>query len=186
MSGIFERLRVLYLTHFSQPTADRLLYRDIRQRRVRKIMEIGIGDGSRTARMIELARRLSPPEGVHYTGIDLFESRTNRDRPGLSLKDAHRRFKSTGVRVQLLPGNPLTTLSRVANSLNGIELVIVGADWDAKLMARAWFYLPRMLARSAAVYLQEPGEGENEGSYRLLKPAEVAELAEPMPRRRAA
>jgi hypothetical protein len=186
MSGILDRFRVFHLTHFSKPPADRAIYRDMHQRRVRKILEIGIGTGLRASRMLWLARSLCPPAGVYYTGIDLFESRTGPDRPGLTLKEAHRLLRPHGAKVQLLPGNPLTTLSRVANSLAGFELVIVSADWDAKLMSRAWFYVPRMLARGARVYLEDNKDSAEDGCFRLLSSKEVAKLAEPPMRRRAA
>src|ERR1700675_14598 len=88
-------LRYLQLAYFSNPAGDRLIYRLIRRRKVRKILEIGIGTASRAVRMIDLARRGVPGEAVRYAAIDLFESRGGDSPSGLSLKDAHRLLKST-------------------------------------------------------------------------------------------
>ena len=52
-----SRLKYLYLAYLSRPVGDRAIYRTIRRRNVRKILEIGIGTAGRALRMIDLARR---------------------------------------------------------------------------------------------------------------------------------
>ena len=54
--------------------------------------------------------------------------------------------------MKLIPGDPLSALARTANSINRIDTVIIGHDVDAESLARAWFYLPRMLATGAVVF----------------------------------
>ena len=179
-------LRFLYLSHFSKPAFDRPVYRVIRNGPIQRIVELGIGTGQRASRMIELAGLQSSPGQIHYTGIDLFEARTPSDGSGLTLKAAHRLLSRTGTRVQLLPGDPFSVLARAANNLGGSELVIISAGHDPDSLARAWFYVPRMLSEGSHVLIEEPSGPEGEVSLRRLTPDEIDRLADAATLRRAA
>jgi len=136
--------------------------------------------------MIEVARLQFPPNQVGYTGIDLFEARTPSDGPGMALKKAHRLLAGTGARVQLLPGDPSTVLARAANTLDGSELVIISAGHDPDSLARAWFYVPRMLSQDAHVLIEERSGADGELALRRMAPEEISRLADGAALRRAA
>jgi len=136
--------------------------------------------------MIEVAALDTPVREIRYTGVDLFEARTPSGGPGMTLKTAHRLLTATGARIQLLPGDPYTALARTANSLAGTELVVVSARHDPDLLARAWFYLPRMLAERAQVWIEE---ARGPGGPAVLRPVggdEIEARAAAAWRRRAA
>ena len=103
-----------------------------------------MGTGDRAVRMIRVATSGVSEGPIRYTGVDLFEMRSGQV-PALSLKQAHRLLSGTGCKPQLVPGDPLTALSRVANTLTGTDLLIVGPEQEPHSMSRAWFYVPRML-----------------------------------------
>ena len=132
-----SRLKFLYLAYFSKPVGDRIIYRAIRKRKVCKILEIGIGKADRAARMIAVAQRGAGGEAIRYVAIDPFEARRPEDGSGLSLKEAHRLLKSTTAQVQLIPGDPAAALTRAANALRNMELVIISSDYDEKALAAA-------------------------------------------------
>ena len=183
--SIINQLRLLYLCYFSKPTADRPVYRAIRRYRPRKIVELGIGDGHRASRMIELLGRVSTQADVHYVGMDPFEGRTQSSGPPISLKEVHQRLRTTGARIQLVPGNPSDSLIRLANSLGKIDLLIVPADLDSPTFARMWYFVPRMLHGRSLVYI----DGRLPDGRRLLrwKPRrEIDQLALLVFNRRAA
>jgi hypothetical protein len=158
MSGL---LRSLYLGYFSQPRGLRPLYRLLCKRRkrqpIRKITELGVGPGDRTLRVLELC---GPTDETAYTGIDLFEARQNGDGPGLSLKEAHKKLTTTGAKVRLIPGDPNSALTRSANALADQDLILISADQDRASLARAWFYVPRMLHESTIVLEEARLDGE--------------------------
>ncbi|MFH1918551.1 MAG: hypothetical protein ABIP48_01510 [Planctomycetota bacterium] len=183
---VTSHLKVLYLSHLSNPATDRPIYRAIRQRRIQKIVELGVGDGRRAVRMIEVAGISAPIGQVRYTGVDLFEARTERDGPGMPLKTAHRLLSATGAHVKLVPGDPFSALSRVANGLAGTDLVVISAEHDLDSLARAWFYLPRMLAPRALVLMERPCGESEELTIRLVPRDEVDRLAAVATPRRAA
>lgn len=163
-------LRSAYLTHLSRPAQDRLLYRTIRKQRAKRILEIGVGLGCRSQRMIEMATRVHQPDDVHFVGIDLFEARPPHSA-GLTLKRAHRLLKATGAQIRLVPGQPFDALIRTANSLPNLDLIVISADQDDESLERAWFYFPRMLHAQSVVY-REKARG-----YEPVQPTEVARRA---------
>lgn len=179
-------LQYVHLAYFSKPACDRHLYRLIRAKGITNIVELGMGDGVRAERMIRVAQRGREASAVRYSGIDLFEARCPSSLPGLKLKDAHRLLKGTGARTQLIPGDPLSALSRVANELSGTELLVVRCDDDAESLERAWFYVPRMLTPDATVLLELVDPVRGNPFWQSLARIEVDRLAGAQSRRKAA
>jgi predicted O-methyltransferase YrrM len=175
-------IKDLLLAYFSRPAGDRVIYRAIRRRRPCRILEIGMGSGRRTRRMLEMALRHQPADQLRYTGIDLFETRP-AGSPALSLKEAHRLVKIAPIRAQLVPGDPYSALARTANSLQGLDLVVISADQDPASLTRAWFYFPRMLGADGLV-LQEQLDAKS-GQITVQPIARETIEASAAPRRRA-
>jgi len=185
MLGVTDRLKILSISYFSRPAHNRPVYQAIRSRQVRSILELGVGTGQRAKCMIEVARSASRSAEIRYTGIDLFEDRTAMDGPGLTLKMAHCLLAFTGARVRLIPGDPLTAMARTANSLGATDLVVVSARHQRESLARAWFYLPRVLGPKAQLFLEEP-QPAGRVLLRRIPAAEIDSLAAAARIRRAA
>jgi hypothetical protein len=168
-------LRSSYLLYFSQPAADRALYKAVQSRPVRSIVELGVRLADRTPRLLEVAAWRNDCLPLRYTGIDLFEGRTGSHR-GPSLKQTHAALRLPGARVQLVPGDPLSALARVANSLGGTDLVVISADQDRESLAVAWSWLPRMLTADSLVFLEEPA-AKSGSIWRRIPLAEVQQRA---------
>jgi hypothetical protein len=175
-----RRLKYLHLAYFSQPERDRPIYRLIRRCRVRSIVEMGLGDGRRANRMLRLARGWAEGKPVRYTAIDPFELRSEEE-PVLTLKAAYRSLKATGARVQVVPGDPLTALARVANALTNTDLLLISADQDDASLESAWFYVPRMLHAGSQVLFEEVDE--TGPRWRPLSHKQVQKLAHRQERR---
>lgn len=167
-------LRYLYLSYFSKPASDRALYRILRQKRPRKILEIGIGNTDRTLRMLDFVQRLVEGEAIRYAAIDLFEAR-DASAPRLSLKDCHRLLKTTQAQSQLIPGDPAGAVARVANSLPDVNLVLISAAHDDASLAGVWFYLPRML-NAGSIVLREVA-GDEGTTFQVIDPAKIRQWA---------
>lgn len=167
-------LRSVYLLYFSQPAGHRSLYRAVRARPVRSIVELGIGLGGRTERILEIAGWKC--SGLRYTGIDLFEGRSGGSG-GLSLKQAHASLQLPGVRVQLVPGDPWLALMRVANGLAGTDLLLISANQEPESLARAWTWIPRMLTPSSLVFREEIDGQEGQSQWRSVPLEEIQKLA---------
>ena len=168
-------LKSFYLRYLSKPACDRSVYTLIRRHRIRNIVELGVGHGQRAANMIALAQRYHDSE-VRYAGIDLFEARSDA-ASGLSLKQAYKQLRATGAKVQLVPGDPFSSLARTANNLTGTELLLVSADQDAASLERAWFYVPRMLAEHAVVLVECPADNRAKHTFQRMSRIEIERLA---------
>jgi len=142
-----------------------------------------MGTGSRAVRLVEMAQRYHEADQIRYIGLDLFEARSACDGPGITLKLAYRMLRATGAKIQLLPGEPLTTLARTANNIGTIDLAIFSARLDPRLLAETWFYVPRLLHPGSLVFVETELAG-NQFAMRPLALSELATLAEV--RRRAA
>ncbi len=136
--------------------------------------------------MIELAKLHAPASQIHYTGVDLFEARLVARRARISLKAAHRLLRTSGARIQLVPGDPFTALSRVANGLSGTDLVVISAGQDLDSLARAWYYLPRMLGATSQVLIEEAIDSQASPVIRSVPADEVSRRAAAATLRRAA
>jgi hypothetical protein len=179
-----NRLKLLYLLHLSRPSADRLVYRSVRRQHARRIVEVGIGTARRALRLIQVAGGDDGAADIQYTGIDLFEDRSEADGEGLSLKEAHRLLKATGARVRLVPGDPETGLSSVANALGKVDLLLLSPRPDAGQLGHAWFFIPRLLHPRTLVFL-ESFSAEGLASLRRVDPAEIHQRAGAIYRRAA-
>lgn len=179
------RFRAFYLSYLSSPAVDRPIYRVIQRQGVSQILELGVGAGRRARRMIELARHCCPSKKIQFVGLDLFEDRSSLDGPGVTLKMAHRLLKPTGARVQLIPGDPFSGLANAANSLGQVDLIVISPRLDPRSLARAWFYIPRLLHPQTKVFEEQLLRG----GQRVLRPLDhrqIASLAAASVRRRAA
>ncbi len=157
--------RYLKLTRCSQPAHLRELYRAIVQRGARRIVEIGVGDGSRAQAMMSLSLRAEADKPAKYTGIDLFEARDSENP--LSLKQAHTLLRNDNFEVRLVPGDTAAALKRSANELRGTDMIVVSADVDPQSLDAVRHLLPRMLHKDSQVWI------ELEKSFKVLGPADL-------------
>lgn len=167
-----EYLKYIYLAYLSKPAADRAIYRHVREHKPRAIVEIGVGQASRTERMLQLLLRDVAAADVRYTGIDMFEARP-AESPGLALKQAHAQLKSFGVKVQLVPGDPAMALARAANGLKNTDLLIISHDQDPASLAKAWTFVPRMLHPGSHVFLETADAAGGPTRFVPLSMAEI-------------
>lgn len=152
--AVSTRLRLFYLFHFSKPASDRAVYQAVYRRRIRRIVELGVGTGQRAVRLIEVAAGHSPSDQIVYTGIDPFECRNAADGPGTTLKNAYRTLRATRARISLLPGDPTAVFSAAANSLGTADLVLIAWPVPRSMLPRACYYLQRMLHDGSLVLLE--------------------------------
>ncbi|MCU0878663.1 MAG: hypothetical protein MUF06_12830 [Pirellulaceae bacterium] len=169
-------LRSSYLYYFSQPASDRTLFKAMKGRPIRSIVEIGVSLGGRTERLLEVAAWQPQSLPLQYTGIDLFDSRPV-GQPKLSLKQAFHDLRATGATIRLVPGDPLAALSRTANALSGTDLLLVSGPQDTHSLAAAWKYVPRMIHPETLVFVEQSSESAKNPAWRLLAGAEITRLA---------
>jgi hypothetical protein len=177
-------LKFVYLSQFSRPRAGRQLFRLIKSRHVRRIVEVGISDIDRTVKLVSVAQRFAGGHPTIYSGLDPFDARPV-DFPTLTLKQAHRQMQATGAQVRLVPGDPGRSLATIANAHQHTGLLVISAGVSDASLARAWFYVPRMLDATSVV-LRESVDERGERAFAAISAAQIAELAGGNADRRAA
>ncbi len=163
----------LWLARFSKPATDRPVYQAILRSSTSRILEIGIEDGTRAARMIELAARRADRK-IHYFGLDRFES---AEDPQLDLKTAHQLLRATPAKSQLLPGDPEQTLARKANEFGQVDLVIVRTDVHILSRPPCVHLWPRLLHAASCVLAWREAAGGKEGGFHRVNLAELQQRA---------
>ncbi len=176
-------LHYAYLAHLARPRGVRKLYRLAKRLKVCRIVEVGISDLDRTARLIRVAQRYADRGRVEYAGLDWFDARP-AGSPRLTLKDAYRTLHRTGVSVRLVPGEPAGAIAGVANSLLHTDLLLIAPTVSESSLGPYWAFVPRMLDDRSAVLREHCGL-DGEPAFRQLSSAEVAERAEPTTSRAA-
>ena len=156
--------RFFKMTLLDKPVCDRAIYKLIKQRAIRSIVEIGLGDGDRSAKMIGVAQKFND-EKIRYTGVDMFDSRETGTP--LKLIEMHRRLNDVAAKTQLVPGDLASALPRIANSHLRTDLIVISAGFDQEAFEQVQSFLPRMLHASSIVLIQKQADGEFKKLSRL-------------------
>ena len=168
------------MTWLDKPVADRSIYKLIKRREIRSIVEVGLGDGSRCEKLIAVAQKFTE-EKVRYTGVDLFDAR--QSSTPLKLIEMHRRLKGVDAKTQLVPGDIGSALPRIANSHLRTDLILISSGFDRDQFSEVKSFLPRMLHASSIVLLQTKEEAE----FKKLSRLEIENsIKNPMKKRKAA
>jgi hypothetical protein len=181
MAGIGFGRRV-WLTRFSQPAADRPLYRHLLARKPARILQLGIGSLDRAERLITVAAA-SLGSQPSFVGLDRFEGRLPSEPAGPTLKQAHQRLHGL-ARTQLVPGNVDTSLARLCNHLGIFDLVVIDSNTDPRNLERCWFFLQR-ITNPASLVLAETAAAGGPVSWQVVPKATIDDRASRTVLRRA-
>lgn len=182
MRKLLRHCRLFYLLYLSQPAGDRAIYRAVRRTGAKKVLEIGIGTGKRSMRIVEVASR--DGQSAEFIGIDLYEARPE-GASRISLKSAHAMLKQTRARARLVPGDAFSALARTANEIGPCDIIVISSDQLGEPLDRAWFYLPRLLREQTRVFIERAADGERPAGFELMSHAEIHRRAAPLSRRAA-
>ncbi|MDO4558386.1 MAG: hypothetical protein Q4C47_05430 [Planctomycetia bacterium] len=158
-----------------RPAADRGLYRTAMQREWKRILEIGIHDGTRGRNLLLCATAHHPKDSLVYVGIDLFEA--SGDTTGsLSLKEAQKTFAPLAGKTRLLPGDPLSVLKANAKSIGTVDAIVLSTGLDRRTIDQCW-ELFMQLCHDGSVLLVEPSPNDRRPRWRCLTSEDVLEVA---------
>ena len=118
----------VYWTRFSKPLSDRELVRQLIDKPIASLLEIGIGRGERMHRIAQLVTLTADTERLRYIGVDEFEAA--KDGPHLSLKTAHQMASQVGFKASLIPGDLKSAMPRVAHKFGASDLIVIDGGLD--------------------------------------------------------
>lgn len=118
-----------YWQKLAKPVAERELFRFLISQPISSVLEIGVGNGERMKRIVQLAELAPNVTQLRYVGVDGFESAKDGG-VHLTLKQAHQQATQLGLRANLIPGDLRSAMPRVAHKIGASDLIIVDAEFD--------------------------------------------------------
>ncbi|MDR3108169.1 MAG: hypothetical protein LBU65_00575 [Planctomycetaceae bacterium] len=144
----------IYLTHFSKPADERIIYRAIRSKPPRLMVECNIQRGVRMMRMLDLVKRtVTSQNSFEYVCTDPFEGRTEIDGPGLSLRKTHKLISQLNLRHRCIPAPVEVGIMHLSRSVRNVDFLVAATpnlDWLASKGA----LLASTLTTDATVFLK--------------------------------
>lgn len=142
-----------YWRYLSKPASERALFLHVLENPVASILEIGLGNGERFARVIPLCSKPNGVTQIRYAGVDPFES-AQAGTPHLPLKTAHRNLAELGVKANLIPGDTIAAIARVANVVLPSDLVIIDGRWNSgdEISQAIHQWLPRLCHDHSTIF----------------------------------
>jgi hypothetical protein len=119
----------VYWTRFSKPVSDRELVRQLIDKPIASLLEIGIGRGERMQRIAQLVTLTADTERLRYIGVDEFEAAKDGG-PHLTLKVAHQMASQVGYKASLIPGDLKSAMPRVAHKFGASDLIVIDGGLD--------------------------------------------------------
>ncbi len=164
-----------YWQKLAKPVSDRELFRALISQPISSVLEIGVGDGARMKRIVQLAELSPGTEQLRYVGVDGFESAKDGG-VHLTLKQAHQQAASLGVRANLIPGDLKSAIPRVAHKIGASDLVVVDGEFDPQSPLSGaigqWLF---HVTHPGTMLLATSNKGGN--LVRVAIPAQVAQRA---------
>jgi len=127
------------------------LYRAIRQRRCRKIMEIGVYDGEQALKMLSVAKKFHGSD-VEYFGFDLFEDineeifQEEGSKYPLSYDNIQKKLDKTGCKIHLYKGFTNKTLPENVGHLPAMDLIFIDGGHSVETIANDWKYSQQLMS----------------------------------------
>ncbi len=119
----------VYWTRFSKPISDRELVRQLIDKPITSVLEIGVGLGERMHRIAQLVTLAAGTERLRYIGVDEFEAAKDGGKH-LTLKAAHQLASQVGFKASLIPGDLKSAMPRVAHKFGASDLIVIDGGYD--------------------------------------------------------
>ncbi|KXB05271.1 hypothetical protein AKJ50_01360 [candidate division MSBL1 archaeon SCGC-AAA382A13] len=121
------------------------IYEYIRNKKCRRIMEIGIADGDNAANMIEAALENFPPQRIEYFGFDKFDKKSQLQKVKNKLSEKNCKFR-------LYKGNSVKTISEQVENLPKMDLIFIDGGHDYPIVQKDWKNSKKLINEKTGVF----------------------------------
>ena len=115
----------------------------------RRIMEIGVLNGSNAKSMINAAMKNNPPETIEYYGFDFFSSYTEQH-----IGD---KLDKTGCRYRLFKGNTVDTVPEAAKALPAMDVIFIDGGKSFNVATSDWESSSLLMHDETGVFVHNAG-----------------------------
>jgi len=141
------------------------LFKTLREKPCKNIMEIGVFDGTSAVPMIKEAAKLVPEEEIHFYGFDLFEDMTPelRDEEWSfqtnkipKVEDVKKLLETnTKAKITLIKGNTRKTLKQNIKTLPKMDLIYIDGGHTIETTRNDWRYSSKLIKNDTVVYFDD-------------------------------
>ena len=124
------------------------LRKQLKSLRVTTVLEVGVGDGSRTVAISQALAKNNA--SVRHLAIDSFELDGH-----IRLVAFHQKLRAEGIHPQVFPGQITEGLAQVAHTVGAIDLILIDAPAEAWQTPAAIGLLARLSHGSTVVLYAE-------------------------------
>ena len=121
----------------------------IKEKRCRKILEIGVYNGENAVSMVEAAIQNVPPQEVEYYGFDFFSH--------YSPSEIGRKLEKTGCKFRLFEGNTLDTLPVAVKTLPEMDLIFIDGGKSFTVAESDWRNSRLLMHDETGVFVHNAG-----------------------------
>jgi hypothetical protein len=150
--------------YVSTPRRYRNLFRLVRERRCRTLLEVGTYDGEHARQLIETAALRWPRSEIQYYGFDLFEDLTETDlqrefskRPPPQ-RAVQARLTATGAQVHLFKGYSRETLPQVLRRTDRprhFDFAVIDGGHSQETVASDWRVVQALVGPESVVVFDD-------------------------------
>jgi len=147
------------------------LFRIIKERKCKKIVEIGTFNGVHAKQMIETAIKSVRRENVEYYGYDLFEDLTDKKHDeelskNISVKEITENIlpsielvktllEQTQIRFILFKGDSIITLPKTKHLIRDVDFVFIDGGHSKKTIASDWGVIKTIMNKNTIVVFDD-------------------------------
>lgn len=159
---------------FKGPRRYRHLYDQIKITGAKNILEIGVWNGVRAKKMLEVASEKNEISSLNYFGFDLFEemdsdvyeSEISKMPP--SKADVQRLLSETGASINLYAGDTMKTLPAVVDSLPKMDFIYIDGGHSHETVANDWKYSEMLMHKDTVVIFDDYWENRDDGGCKRV------------------
>ena len=148
------------------------LYKSIKFLKANTLLEIGVWNGDRAKKMIEVAKKYN--EGtIRYYGFDLFEDLSKdqylKEMSKIPPTKEYVQNKLTleGVEVHLFSGNTLDTLPKEINEMPTMDFVFIDGGHSNETILNDWIYCSKLIGPKSVVIFDDYWRNRTDGGCKL-------------------
>lgn len=138
------------LLRLSQPAGDRALYKAVRGHQITSVLEVHVGDGSRSQTLVQWLREQGQEGPIRYAAVDPFDMGGENH---MSLKQFHTELGRLGTKPLPVPhtGNLGMALKRVLHTIGPVDLIVLDCPPQEYLETTAAQVLSRLTHEQSIV-----------------------------------
>ncbi len=148
-----------YYDTFRGPKRYHHLFDTVGNGTVKNILEIGVWNGKRAVKMLEIAKRRSAD--VSYFGFDLFEDlgaegyKNEFSKMPPTQAEVENLISKTGAKVTLYRGNTLVSLPNAVPTLPPMDFIFIDGGHSIETIASDWKYTQMLMHDETVVIFDD-------------------------------